>query len=260
VRRRSGFIWIITGVIFAILAGVLAFTFILRMSAVSTPEPEEPEVEVAFATRFIDIRELLQSGDVEMRPAPADIVPENAIRDPHSVVGQLSVVPLSPGQMILSSHVISPTITGGRISFTMDEDQVAMAFPASDLMSRNNLLKPGDHVDLLFSIEVEVEQEESGGGTVTFDALQNLEIASIVHAAQPEGEGGAQAQQRSSAPLAIIFALEPQDALVLKHLKDIGGIVDIVLRVPDVDELFRTQPVHMRYLIDRYQLRIPVLP
>ncbi len=259
-RRRSGFIWIITGVIFAILAGVLAFTFILRMSAVSQPEPEEPEVEVAFATRFIDIRELLQSGDVEMRPAPADIVPENAIRDPHSVVGQLAVVPLSPGEMILTSHVISPTITGGRISFTMDENHVAMAFPASDLMSRNNLLKPGDHVDLLFTIEVVVEDETGGGGTVTFNSLQNLEIASIVHAAQPEQAPGQAQSQPQGAPLAIIFALEPQDALVLKHLKDTGGIVDIVLRAPGVDELFRTQPVHMRYLIDRYQLRIPVLP
>jgi hypothetical protein len=94
---------------------------------------------------------------------------------------------------------------------------------------------------------------------VTFSALQNLEIASLV---QPR-EAGAEAVERGvteGPPLAIVFTLEPQDALVLKHLKDIAGAVDIVLRAPGVEERFETQPVHMDYLIDRYDLHIPIWP
>ena len=132
-----------------------------------------------------------------------------------------------------------------------------MAFPAGDLMSRVNLLKPGDHVDLLFSIIVVVE--EADGELVTFNALQNLEIAALVQprdAAPVAAESGV----TEAEPLAIIFALEPQDALVLKHLKDSGGTVDIVLRAPEADQLFETQPVHMDYLVDRYDLHIPIWP
>ncbi|MCK4692508.1 MAG: hypothetical protein KAT23_02700, partial [Anaerolineales bacterium] len=57
-------------------------------------------------------------------------------------------------------------------------------------------------------------------------------------------------------PQAILIALSPQDALVLKHLKDAGGIIDIVLRAPTSDQLFELNPVMSEYLKDRYELVI----
>jgi len=136
---------------------------------------------------------------------------------------------------------------------------VAMAFPADDLMSSNNLLQPGDHVDVLFSIEVQATDKESGG-LVTFNALQNLEIATIVKLRDVGATAAEEVGAKAARPLAIVFALDPQDALVLKHLRDMGGTVDIVLRAPEAEERFETQPVHINYVLDRYTIRFPVLP
>jgi len=257
-RRRSGCIWIAAGVAMALLAGLLVFLVMLRSSEGTPPEPRAPTVEVVVASRAMDIREVIQQGDVALRTAPADIVPETALRQISDAVGRLTIIPLSPGEMLLSSHVISPTIKGAHIGWTMDQDKVAMAFPANDLMSRNYLLQPGDHVDILFSIGVEARDEDTGG-LVTFNALQNLEIAAIV---KPSGQAAqiTEGGTRDTGPAAIVFALDPQDALVLKHLHDRGGTVDIVLRAPEVTEQFETQPVNINYLLDRYQIRIPVLP
>jgi pilus assembly protein CpaB len=55
-------------------------------------------------------------------------------------------------------------------------------------------------------------------------------------------------------PQAILLALSPQDALVLKHLKDAGGVIDIVLRAPTSSQLFEPEPVMPDYLKDRYEL------
>jgi hypothetical protein len=55
---------------------------------------------------------------------------------------------------------------------------------------------------------------------------------------------------------AILVALAPQDALVLKHLKDAGGITDIVLRAPTAKQDFDLDPVSPEYLKDRYGLVI----
>jgi len=55
---------------------------------------------------------------------------------------------------------------------------------------------------------------------------------------------------------AYLMAVSPQDALVLKHLRDAGGIFDIVLRSPTSTELFELSPVLSDYLNDRYQLEI----
>jgi pilus assembly protein CpaB len=259
-KRRAGCIWIAAGAVLALIAGVLAFLAILRASSTAVPgEPRVPTVDVVVAARSMSVRALIEPGSVELRQAPTEIVPETALRRVEEALGRITLVPLVSGEMILTSHVMSPTIKGEHITFTMDPAKVAMAFPADDLMSSNDLLQPGDHVDVLFSIEVAATDKESGG-LVTFNALQNLEIATIVkprgvEATTAEGVGG-----EAVRPLAIVFALDPQDALVLKHLRDMGGTVDIVLRAPEAEERFETQPVHINYILDRYTIRFPVLP
>jgi pilus assembly protein CpaB len=226
---------------------------------VAPPVLEAPKVKVVVAARAIGVRELIMEGDVEVRTAPADIVPENAVRSMEEAVGWVTMSPLSAGEMIMATQLVSPTIKGKAVAYTMDKGKVAMAFPAEDLMSRNNLLQPGDHVDVLFSIAVKA-QDQTTGDLVTFDALQNLEIAAVVQARDLETQAKTQAGVTAAQPMAIVFALDPQDALVLKYLRDMGGTVDIVLRAPEVKERFSVQPVHMDYLFDRYQFRVPQAP
>ncbi len=258
-QRRSGCIWIGAGLVLAIVAGVVTFSILAQaVKNPSAPVVQAPMVGVLVAARPIGVRQLVTAADVEVRQAPADLLPESALRRVDDAVGRIAIVALSRGEMLLSTHVISPTITEGNIAWTMDKDKVAMAFPANDLMTRNNLLKPGDHVDVFFSLEVTLGEEETDS-LVTFSALQNLEIAAIVYPgaleARARAESGGDVQ-----PLAIVFALDPQDALVLKHLRDRGGVVDMVLRAPDVGERFTTAPVNLSHLVDRYQFRIPELP
>lgn len=267
-KKRSGCIWIGAGAILALLAGVMAFYAIMRGAStqVSVPVLESPKVKVVVASRAMGVHELIQSGDVETRSAPVDIVPESALRSTDEAVGWMTVAPLAPGQMVLSSQLISPTIKGASAAFVLDKSKVAMAFPADDLMTRNSLLQAGDHVDLLFSLAVPLGQNEgesldqNKAELVTFSALQNLEIAALIRPSDLESLAKAEAGVKGAQPLAIVFALTPQDALVLKYLKDMGGTVDIVLRAPEAKEQFAVQPIHMNYLTDRYQLRIPVAP
>lgn len=256
-KKRSGYIWIAAGAILAVLAGVLAFMAIMRAAStkVAPAVQEAPKVKVVVAARAMGVRELILAGDVEVRTAPADIVPENAVRSTEEAVGWVTMSPLAAGEMIMATQLVSPTIKGGAVAYTMDRGKVALAFPAEDLMSRNNLLQPGDHVDVLFSIPVQTK-DQTTSNLVTFDALQNLEIAAVVQTRDLGTQGGATAAQ----PMAIVFALDPQDALVLKYLRDMGGTVDIVLRAPEVKERFSVQPVHMDYLSDRYQIRVPQAP
>jgi pilus assembly protein CpaB len=258
-KKRSGCIWIAAGVVIALLAGLLAYVTIKNATQAKQVTPEAPTVDVVVSTRALGIRDQIQTTDVELRKAPADIVPNSAARSLEQVVGLLTMVPLAPDEMILTTNVVSPTMKGEHVAFLMDKTKVAMAFPAGDLMTRIDMLKPGDHVDLLFSLDV-AAGGDGRGGPVTFNALQNLEVAAVVHSQDLGAEASSQAAGKVVAPLAIIFALDPQDALVLKHLKDIGGGVDIVLRAPEATEITETQTVNINYIIDRYRVRIPVEP
>ena len=145
-----------------------------------------------------------------------------------------------------------------------------MAFPTTDLMSSLSILKAGDRVDILVSLKLKRRTESAtvsttGGARpdtteedfpVTFDAMENAEIAAVVAGATAEAGKGATAP--ATRPSALLLAFAPQDALVVKNLKDAGAIIDIVLRAPTDKQHYETQPVDLQYGLDRFRVRRPL--
>ena len=84
-----------------------------------------------------------------------ELAPEGAVPALEDATGKLTLVDLYPGEIILSQRLLDPNVIApdGRLALVVAEEEVLMAFPAQDLMSRIGVLKPGDHVDLLFSLE-----------------------------------------------------------------------------------------------------------
>lgn len=218
-----------------------------------------------------------------MVEVPIELVPPGALSAKDAVVGKITKIALAAGEMVLEHHLADPTKTSKDLAFTISDDQVIMAFPATDLMSQINILQAGDLVDILVSLEVPLlpAQAQSAGAPgqepkaenemFTFSALQRITIQAVVvkvtparttstSAARTTTTAGATPQPTPTPvppeiePQAILLALSPQDALVLKHLKDAGGVIDIVLRAPTSTQLFQLEPVMPDYLKDRYEL------
>lgn len=268
--RLRGFLWFTAGLVVAVLAGFVAFMTLSRAAAQQAGQKEvsAPRVSVVVATRAIAVRSMLTPEDLALKERPVDAVAEGAVREVEDAVGKITLVDLYPGEVILVQRLLDPNVIAGdgRLALVVAEDEVLMAFPAQDLMSRVGVLKPGDHVDLLFSLDFPVnrgiaallEEGEKGTGEgaaaaqkeeqATFNLLQNITIAAIVAGRTPTG--GSEVR----APEAILLTVTPQDALVLKYVKDAGGIVDIVLRAPGVERPFSIEPVDVDYVINRYQI------
>jgi pilus assembly protein CpaB len=155
-----------------------------------------------------------------------------------------------------------------------------MAFPVVDLMGQLEMLARGDRVDILVTMEQEVQVPDEGVGltletpepetkTFTLDAMQRVEITATIIEVNTDNQPnqGAQVVNEEGTPVptptpspaqrntvALLLALDPQDALVLKHLKDTGAIFDMVLRSPTSNLVFELDPVTPEYLIDLYGL------
>jgi hypothetical protein len=69
-------------------------------------------------------------------------------------------------------------------------------------------------------------------------------------------EGNNTAPNRGSRILAYLLALNPQDALILKYMKDTGAIFDIVLRAPTSAAKFDLTPITEEYIVEYYGLEI----
>ena len=274
--RLRGCLWLTAGLVVAILAGAVAFITLQRAATLRVDEEaaQGPRVEVVVAVGAVPVRAQLRSEDVELRELPVESAPDGAVAELGEAVGKVTLVDLYPGEVILAQRLADPDIiTGdGRLALVLAEDEVLMAFPATDLMSRIDVLKPGDRVDLLVSLDFPTDRglatlpplpEEEGGeeeagrvvggaGTseeeqATFNLLQNVTIAAIVKGSTPTGGESTIAQ-------ALLLTVSPQDALLLKYAKDADGVVDIVLRAPGSEAPFSTDPVDVDYMINRYRI------
>lgn len=267
--RLRGYLWLMAGLVVAVLAGAVAFITLSRAAAdrADTATAAVPTRNVVVAAHSIEIRAVLNAADVEVKEVPIDTIPEGALWEAAQVIGKISLVGLYPGEIILEQRLIDPNVTApdGRLAVVIADDQVLMAFPADDLMSRVNILKPGDRVDFLFTLDLPVDRgtgfvtspttvtgpdgttEEPATEQVTFNLLQAVTIAAIVGNQPPQ-------QGQVPVPNALLLTISPQDALVLKYMKDAGAVVDLVLRAPGVEGTFSVEPVDLEFLINGYIL------
>lgn len=269
--RFRGLLWLFTGLVVAALAGFVAFATLAGATQAQeggTTTLTAPEVSVVVAARRVEIRSPLTVDDLERKTLPVTTVPEGAVRELSDAVGMVTLVDLYPGEVVLAQRLIEPNVTSadGRMALMVSGDQVLMAFPAKDLMSRVGVLKPGDQVDLLFTLEVptgralalsgasETGQTGSMDETelATFNVLQNVTVSAVVAGKTPTGGDDPRAAQ------AILLTVSPQDALILKFALDSQGIPDIVLRAPGADQPFETTPVDVDYMINRYQIPVEI--
>lgn len=253
-KERRGGIWLLVGLLLAVLAGGAALVTMLRVTS-ATPVAQEERQPVVVAARAVQVGTILEADDVEVKDFPGDAIPPGAVARLDEVLGRMTTQDLVAGEVLLLSRLADPSKQGVSVAFTIEEGKVVMALPPSDLMSNIGLLKAGDRVDLLFTLSMSTEDQEERQST--FNALQNVIITAVVVPSEALGNKDSTQGEKSSRPQALLLALDPQDALVVKYLKDAEGIMDIVLRAPTDTQMYEAEPVDVDYLLDRYQIRPP---
>jgi pilus assembly protein CpaB len=269
---RIGILVVIVGAAF-LLGGIY---IVMRLVSSLTPssQPVAQVIEplkktVVITTRDLPLGTLLKAEDLTTLDVAVEVAPRDVMSEPGAVVGLITTSSMTTGEMVLNHRLADPTNVSHDLAYILEENQVLMAFPSSDLLSSLNVVQRGDQVDILVSLQQTVpvvpvadpndvvvsptapDEEETETRTFTFSALQRVNITATV-VEVPQGDN-AQAAPRVRS---YLLAVSPQDALVLKHLRDTGAIFDLVLRSPTSVEQFDLVPVISEYLIDRYQLEI----
>ena len=263
--RLRGFVWLLAGVVVALLSAFVAFQTLSRAAAQSaTPVGSGgPSVTVVTAARTIPVRTLLTAADVAVREVPVESVPEGAVAGLASAEGRLTLSDLVPGEILVAGRLVDPNVVAadGRTALQLVDDEVLVAIPATALLSQLDVLKPGDHVDLFFSLEFPENRagnDDDKEQQATFDLLQNVTVVALpgLQNAAETAQGAAAGQ--GALPEALLVTLRPQDALQLKYVLDAGCTLDLALRAPGADQPYDVTPVDVDYLIDR--LKIPIGP
>lgn len=261
----------------AIFAGVLLMQ---RLQASKAPAPTEETLKtsVVVVTRDLSLGHAITETDVTLSNVPVELAPRDAIATVEDTLGKIIKTDLVQGEMLLKHNLADPTNNNKDLSFILSEDHVLFAFPADDLMSRESVVQRGDLIDIFATFQEKVktvgdttttttttgEPKEPEMRTFTVDTMQKISVtAMVLEVIQQEGNASpvpTGSTQPTPAPQtrtrAYLLALKPQDALILKHLKDTGATFDIVLRAPTSTVQFELTPVTEDYIVEYYGLEI----
>ncbi len=111
------------------------------------------------------------------------------------------------------------------------------------------------------NISPQQASSQNGNGSsqlVSQLTMQDVEILSIgvpAGDAPTTASGSSQTQPPPQQSKTITFLLDHQDAVTLKYIKDSGGIIDLVLRGPNDQDLAKTQAVGMDTIYKEFGFR-----
>jgi len=273
---------ILAGVILVGVGVFASYLLIQRFQAQQAPPTAQEEIiktDVVVVTRDLFLGDTLAEGDLEIASVPVEVAPRNAVTDTAEAVGRIIKTDLVQGEMLLTHNLADPTNKNGDLSFILADDHVLFAFSPGDLMTQEDLVQRGDIVDIFATFEQEIEAEEGEIDpetgepvepemrTFTLDSFQRIDVTALVVDIIEEEQGGGGAellpgQTAAGDPVqnvnvrAYLLALNPQDALILKHMKDTGAVFDIVLRAPTSTLEFELTPVTEEFIIEFYGLDI----
>ncbi len=251
--KRNGLILIMLGLVLAVVVGVVVFSMAQRASQV-----EVPTTDVLVAIQEIPDRTVIQASVIGVKKIPISFVPVGALTKPDQAIGRMAPSKIYVGEPILTSKLVDTKGQSG-LSYVIEKGRILMTFPSSNIVGLG-IVRPGDTVDVV------VTHRPGKGQTppqaqglsqiltpnVTQFTMQNLKVVTIGGGPPQPGQ-----QQQPQANF-VTFAVEPQDALFLKAMKDSEDLsIEFVLRAAGDEQPFRTDPVTIKSILERYGVRAP---
>jgi pilus assembly protein CpaB len=261
--NRRALLLVITGVVAAIAATVVIYFLITNLQTVTPPPPPPPDTErrvVIVAAADISPNIPVSAAQITTGTYPTSMLPFDPITSTADVISKTATTPILSGQ-ILVHRQFADLPPGPRVN--VPEGKVLVAFPSTDMLNATGAVQARDHVDIMLSIPISgttrldaasqsgTQLETGERALVSQMTLQNIIVENVGQWTPP----GTQVENAANNSLKIItFIVEPQEALILKYVKDSGGTIDLAIRSALDNEIKDTDPVTLDYLVDLFGL------
>ena len=255
-RRRSK-VYIVAGLIIAALVGIVVFVALQGSELLS--EPVEMRT-VVVAARDIASRKPIEEGDLATRTVPADPTNEAAFTLIEDVLGRVSGVPISTGQLV-TRNMLAAAASGQGFSILdageefdpAGPDLRAVSVSVPDDRAVAGTLVPGQRVDLLVTLAINPE----------------IGAAAEDQAAPAEGEFIAGPSTKVTLQMLTVLArngsiyilrTDLATAEKIAELSAAGGQFTLALRPDEDDRVAVTTGSTLDRLLSEFGFPIPVPP
>ncbi len=182
---------------------------------------------------------------------PEQFVQPYAVRSPAELVGKVTLVPISGGEQILSNKVRRPEDfpAAATLSGLMDEGARAVTIAVDSLTGVGGFIRPGDLVDVLWTVQL--AQAQGQKESVTWTLFQSVPVLAVAR----EMLGKSSKPAEESQQYTVTVSMSPQNSLFLLYAREQGKIQLSLRRAKD-KETVAIVPASTSTLMERV-LNIP---
>lgn len=208
-------LWVIAG----ILSIISTFLIYKYLAGLKVPE-QQNLMKVYVASQTIPPRSLIVKEMFEEKEIPIEYVHPKAVRDQDEILGKVTTSEVVAGEQIITSRLAQEQ--KGNLSYRIPEDKRAVTINANEVIIVANLVKPGDHVDILVTLEKQEITTEDGDRIIypssTKTILQDIQVLAI-------GQNmDAELPVCKEMPVSITLAVSCVDAEKLVFAEEMGRI------------------------------------
>jgi len=174
---KTGHLFMIGAIIMALLTAVL-FTNVIGKQKATTKTPAVETQKVIVAAEFIPAGTELSSKHLSKVDWPAKYIAKgSAFSTTHDLIGKMPRADVYPGEIIYRQKLLGDTSRGGLESI-IPAGMRAISISVNEVRSVSGFVKPGDHVDVMATIQTE-GNEEVRRGFSTKTVLQNVLVLAV---------------------------------------------------------------------------------
>lgn len=186
-RSNKGLI--LLGLFLGLVSAVLIVVYLSNAAGGGGGEASGTDVTpVVVASLEISAGTRITEGMVETKDIAVNAVLAGAFQDTEIVIGQVARVPFVAGEQVIPTKV---TATGAAIAdvenpplaYVIPEGKRAVAVQVSNVIGASGLIRPGDYVDVILTVQVEGDSSDgvSSGSKdqIAQTILQNVLVLSV---------------------------------------------------------------------------------
>ena len=186
-------------------------------------------IEVVVASKDLQEGTTLEPSHVKMATIPERFVQPYAVRAPREVVGKVAAAPIAEGEQVLLNKLrrVEDTPSGSTLSSLMPKGRRAVTIAVDLLTGVGGFVRPGDVVDLMWTLKLPPEAGQKDGQVITLTLFQDVPVLAIGgdmtgRRAQPAASSGESAKEPRE--FTVTAALTPQEIAFLLFAREQGRI------------------------------------
>lgn len=173
-------------IISAVFMGILGYKISQKEIAPapqSAPTGSAQASEFTYAQKVLVVNKAIEKGvaitseDIELVPFPIKV--EDGLQKPSDVINRKLQVNIAKGEVIRQAHFENPS----QLADLIRPGYRAVAIKVDEVISAGGFLKPGDHVDVIFSMRA---NKESYDKSLTRRVLRNTKLLALGDSVEKE--------------------------------------------------------------------------